>query len=98
MKDPMNRKVSRRSLLKGAASLAGIAVAAPLALTSTSAEAGSKVSKAAMQYRDKPNGTKECSTCMQFIPGKTPSGHGTCKVVAGSISPHGYCIAWTPKS
>jgi secreted PhoX family phosphatase len=98
MKDPMNRKMSRRSLLKGAASLAGVAVAAPLVLTSIDANAAAKVSKAAMQYRDKPNGSKQCSTCLQFIPGKSASANGTCKVVAGSISPHGYCLAWAPKS
>jgi hypothetical protein len=34
---------------------------------------------------------------MQFIPGATPKANGTCKVVEGVISPHGYCIAFTPK-
>ncbi len=90
--------LSRRNMLKGAAAaLAGIAVV-PALLTSTQAEAGSKVAKAAMQYRDKPNGKKDCSNCIQFIPGKTATANGTCRVVAGSISPHGWCLAWGPKA
>lgn len=98
MDDKLQRKLSRRSLLKGAASLAGMAIVVPLALTSREALAGQKASKAAMQYQDKPKAGKKCSTCMQFVPGKSASADGTCKVVAGSISPHGYCIAWSPKS
>jgi hypothetical protein len=36
--------------------------------------------------------------CMQFIPGKTPTADGTCKVVQGSISPKGWCMFFTAKS
>ncbi len=96
MTDSFNKKVSRRSLLKGAALLAGVA-AVPALLASKEALAA-KASKASMQYRDKPNGSKECAGCMQFIPGKSKAANGTCKVVAGPISPHGYCIAWAPKA
>ncbi|MDA8421589.1 MAG: twin-arginine translocation signal domain-containing protein [Pseudomonadota bacterium] len=96
MSDTFDKKVSRRSLLKGAALLAGVA-AVPGLMASKEALAG-KAPKAAMQYRDHPNGNKECKICMQFIPGKSPTANGTCNVVAGSISPHGYCIAWAPKS
>ncbi len=96
MSDGFNKKVSRRSVLNGAAMLAG-AAAVPGLMASKQALAG-KAPKAAMQYRDHPNGNKECSICMQFIPGKNPKANGTCKVVAGSISPHGYCIAWAPKA
>ncbi len=96
MTDSFNKKVSRRSLLKGAAMLAGVAAVPGLVISKQALAA--KAPKSAMQYRDHPNGAKECSTCMQFIPGKTPTASGTCKVVAGSISPHGYCIAWAPKA
>lgn len=57
-----------------------------------------KASKEAMQYRDKPNGQQKCSNCMQFIPGKTAEARGECKVVEGSISPEGWCIAYAPES
>lgn len=88
-----NRHFSRRAVLKGAALLA-VATAAG----TTEALAQGKASKASMQYRDSPNGKQECSNCMQFIPGKTPKAKGSCKIVAGAISPSGWCIAYTPKS
>jgi len=94
MSDILQKKLSRRELLKGGAMLASIAVLATTsAITSTSAIAG--VPKAAMQYRDTPNGQQDCSKCSLFIPG---SSNGTCKVVDGSISPHGYCVAFAAKA
>ncbi len=96
MTDSSDKKVSRRSLLKGAALVAG-AAAVPGLLVTKAAQAA-KVPKSAMQYRDHPNGNKECRLCMQFIPGPSAKANGTCKVVAGSISPHGYCIAFAPKA
>ncbi|MCW5598176.1 MAG: high-potential iron-sulfur protein [Nitrosomonas sp.] len=62
-----------------------------------SAEAA-KASKALMKYQDKPNGNEKCSNCIQFIPGDTPDANGECKVVAGSISPQGWCTAFAAKS
>ncbi|MBS0299531.1 MAG: high-potential iron-sulfur protein [Proteobacteria bacterium] len=56
-----------------------------------------KAAKALMKYRDKPNGEEQCSNCMQFISGKTPEVNGECKVVEGSISPHGWCSAYAEK-
>ncbi|HQU15404.1 MAG: hypothetical protein B7Z66_07595 [Chromatiales bacterium 21-64-14] len=97
MDDFHRKKLTRRSLLKSAAFLASAVVAAPL-LTTRPAEAGDKVPKSAMQYRNHPNAGHECSTCIQFIPGKSAAANGTCKVVAGSISPHGWCVAYSPKS
>ena len=94
MNDHRNRHFSRRMVLKSAALLAAAATAGG----TTAALAQGKASKASMQYRDSPNGKQECSDCAQFIPGKTPKAKGTCKVVAGDISPTGWCIAYTPKS
>ncbi|WP_363319989.1 high-potential iron-sulfur protein [Nitrosomonas sp.] len=48
--------------------------------------------------QDKPNGSEKCSNCIQFIPGDTSDANGECKVVAGSISPQGWCTAFSPKS
>jgi len=89
-------KLTRRSLLKSVAGLLAGAAAAPAALLSSEAQA-KKASKASMQYRNHPNGQHKCSDCMHFIPGKTPKADGKCSVVAGSISPHGWCIAWAGK-
>ena len=72
-----------------------LGAAAPL-LWSAPSEAG-KVSKAAMAYRNSPQNGHACSGCVYFQPGANASAAGSCSVVAGSISPHGYCIAFTPK-
>lgn len=96
MSDILQKKLSRRELLKGAAMLASIGVLATTAtITSTPAIAG--VPKASMQYRDTPNGQQECSKCSLFVPGDSAKANGTCKVVNGSVSPHGYCVAFAPK-
>lgn len=89
-------EVSRRSFMKAATLLAGGAALA--AMHARPAAAQQKASKAAMQYRTTPNGKQECSNCLQFIPGKSATADGTCKVVEGAISPHGYCIAYAPKA
>ncbi len=87
---------SRRSFLKTATVLAGVA-AVPVSLMSREAFAA-KVAKASMQYQDTPKNGAQCSGCMQFIPGKSAKANGTCKVVDGSISPDGWCLAYSAKS
>jgi len=86
---------TRRALARGAALLAGMAIV-PLLATSRSALAA-KLAKADVKYQDKPNAGKDCDDCIQFIPGATPKASGTCKIVDGKVSPHGYCLAFTPK-
>ena len=60
--------------------------------------AEAKLAKSAVQYVDagKDEG-KDCDDCAQFVPGKTAKDNGTCKIVEGTINPHGHCIAFTPK-
>jgi hypothetical protein len=93
MDDNQHSQLSRRSLITRA--LAGIAIAS-LTATKTSAT-DAKLAKSAVQYEDvgKKKGT-DCDDCVQFIPGRTAA-FGTCKIVVGEISPHGHCIAFTPK-
>jgi hypothetical protein len=85
----------RRSLLKRVALL--VTGMAALPLIQTLARAAEKLQKAAVNYQDKPKNGKDCDDCMQFIAGATPKAIGTCKVVDGAISPHGFCSAFTPK-
>ncbi len=87
---------SRRSFLKTATLLAGVA-AVPVTFMSQEAFAA-KVAKASMQYQDTPKGDAHCSKCVQFIPGKSATAKGTCKVVEGAVSPDGWCLAFTPKA
>ena len=91
MDHKLERKLSRRSILRSAALMAGVACAGTLAARNE-ALAQQKASKAAMKYQDKPNGSMKCSNCLQFEP------PASCKVVEGTISPEGYCIAWVKKA
>jgi hypothetical protein len=77
--------LSRRSLLQGAAAVAGI-----LGATSNLAEAQPKISKVAVNYQDHPDGDKRCDKCAQFQP------PDACKMVEGTISPQGSCRIFTP--
>ena len=97
MDEDQHTGVSRRSLIKrGARALAGIAIASLTGTRISAAE--TKLAKSAVQYVDvgKEEG-KDCDDCIQFIPGKSATSPGTCKIVAGEINPHGHCIAFTPK-
>lgn len=88
---------SRRKFLKiGGSALAMIPV---LAVSSRASAATNAGLRAALKYQEKPNGDKECLTCMQFIPGKTPKSLGQCKIMPGDteIHPNGYCTAWAKK-
>ena len=91
MQDTINQ--TRRNMLKlGGMALAMIPVVA--------FAAKNEPLRKAMKYQDKPEGDKKCSTCMQFVPGKTANDLGGCKVFAGDteISPNGYCTAWAKKA
>jgi High potential iron-sulfur protein len=92
MSEHDSKKIGRRDVLKRAA-----LVAAGLAAIPVVARAAGTVAKAAMQYQDHPKNGQDCSTCLQFIPGKSPTAMGECKVVAGPISPKGWCIAYVKK-
>ena len=87
----------RRNFLKVAGS---VAAAIPLVAASTWAEAAKNPQmRTSLKYQDKPNGDQKCSTCSQFVPGKTPKAMGGCNLITGDdeISPEGYCIAWIKK-
>jgi High potential iron-sulfur protein len=53
-----------------------------------------KSSQASMQYQSTPKDGKHCSGCNFFIPGESATANGTCKIVDGTISPTGWCIAY----
>lgn len=92
MKDDL--QPSRRQFLKiGSAALAMIPV---MVLSGNATAATNAAMRTAMKYQDKPNGAKDCLTCIQFVPGKTPKDRGGCKIFPGDteVSPQGYCVAW----
>lgn len=91
MKD--NFSQSRRDMLK----LGSICV---VMIPVTAFAAKNEALRTAMKYKNTPEGDKQCSNCLQFVPGKTANDLGGCKVFAGDteISPKGYCAAWAKKA
>jgi len=88
-----NAPISRRGFLEK--SLVGAALAGTTALPAwvpnplnTEDELLHKVqrkeSKATASYRDRPNGSQQCSGCTHFRSGR-------CEIVEGQISPNGWC-------
>ncbi|HEY1881965.1 MAG TPA: high-potential iron-sulfur protein [Candidatus Cybelea sp.] len=88
------RELSRRNFLSGVIVLPALA---GLFLTQTS-PAQAKGSQAQFKYQKTPKNGQKCSGCSQFVPGKSATADGTCKVVDGTISPNGWCIAWSKKT
>jgi hypothetical protein len=88
---------SRRSFF---VKLVQVASLVPLAgLASNASAAKNDAVRQALKYQDTPSDGKQCSTCMQFVPGKSPAGKGGCKVIPGDdeISPSGWCSAYIVK-
>jgi len=85
----MNANVSRRRMLQIAVAGGGVLVAATLP---GAAAASSKVAKTAVAYQPKPKGSADCDNCAQWL---APN---ACKLVAGDISPSGWCGIWSKKA
>ncbi len=89
-----SKNVSRADVLAKLA-MAPLAIGA-LAALQAEASAATKTAKSAVQYVTHPVGGKQCSQCRFFIAGKGKSGQ--CQIVAGSIDPNAYCVAFAAKS
>ena len=91
-------KLSRSEVIAKLA-IAPLAIGALAALRGE-AEAAPTMDQKAAAYQTKPNGSKQCSGCSLFIPAKSNpmKSNGSCKLVKGSISPHGYCKFYSPKA
>ena len=76
----------RRELLQ-AAGLA--ALAAPIAATRVKAQ--DKLQGSMVMYQQTPKDGQKCSTCQHFQP------PNACAIVAGAISPEGWCAVWAKK-
>ncbi len=75
----------RRALIAGG----GVLLGAGLLAVSTAA-AGTKMAQSAVGYREKPQGNARCDGCTQW---QAPA---ACKIVAGTISPSGWCTLYAP--
>ncbi len=86
------KPASRRTIVIGGAALASLPLLLP-----TQAEAG-VVTQANAKYQTKPKGAAHCAICNYFIPGPKADANGTCKQVAGVISPNGWCQFFAKKA
>lgn len=86
-----DRSISRKEILTAIVMLPAFAV---LATTATQAAGASKAS---VKYQTTPKDGHDCAGCKFFLPGKPTTAAGKCSVVAGSISPKGWCVAWEAK-
>jgi hypothetical protein len=52
--------------------------------------------RAEFKYQSTPRENMNCTSCLEFIPGKTDKDLGGCKVLPGDdeIEPNGYCTRW----
>ena len=85
------KPASRRSIVIGATAMAALPLVLP-----TAASAG-VVTQANAKYQNQPKGPAHCAICNYFIPGPKPDANGTCKQVAGAISPNGWCQFYQKK-
>jgi hypothetical protein len=98
MTNPRNPLLSRRALLGrmavAAGAAAGITALWPVAAHAVAPPRSGTADKSALQYQDHPKGTSACANCANFIPGDNPAAVGRCTIVAGDISPKGWCLAY----
>ena len=78
------KRISRRSLLKGAPLAAATAVSLGC-LTGEAAAQQTKLSQALSKYQDTPKNAQQCSTCSHFV---APA---SCAIVVDPIAPQGWC-------
>jgi hypothetical protein len=88
MDDKPPNPSSRRNAVKA---MTWLAAAAALPAMARRAAAQGKVSKTAVQYQDQPKNDQRCSGCLHFVAPQQ------CKLVEGSISPNGWCMAYAAK-
>ncbi|MDO9707465.1 high-potential iron-sulfur protein [Paracraurococcus lichenis] len=85
MKDKDLMAKPRRAVLQAA----GLAALAPVAVTR--ARAQDKLQPAMVMYQGNPKDGQQCSGCLHFQP------PNACAIVAGNISPSGWCAVWAKK-
>lgn len=90
------RELARRAMLRQAAAAVPVLLALPLLGRSTQARAGS-ARKEDFHYQDMPNEGRHCANCTAYIAPAAGQEAGSCNIVAGPISPNGWCMAFTPK-
>jgi hypothetical protein len=96
----LNDRWSRKSVLISFLSFpfAAVAAASQASAAAKSPATASKSPQSAVQYQTTPKGTAKCSGCKFFLPGADANAKGQCQVVAGDISPDGWCVVYSAKA
>ncbi len=86
---PTDNSSTRRSVIRtGVALLTGGALVTAAA---TRARAQEKIEQSLVQYQAMPKDGAECDKCVNWV---APN---ACKIVAGTINPKGWCVAFAPQ-
>jgi hypothetical protein len=85
----MEFRTSRRVFLRTGAAIGASVVAAGVASRAHAQD--EKIAQSAVMYQPGPKDGQKCSGCVNFV---APN---ACKIVAGNISPEGWCAAYAPK-
>ncbi|WP_217696478.1 MULTISPECIES: hypothetical protein [Acidiphilium] len=81
----MNRRLYVKTMVLPAV---GLLLAGPM---TGEALASSKATKASAGYVDHPAGSSKCSNCANYV-----KAGSMCQVVAGKVSPNGFCNFFSP--
>jgi len=100
MRKPFEGVPSRRGVMQaGLAVLAAGGLTGGTALAAAPERAGPqklaqdapKLAQKVVQYQDTPKNGVQCDSCVSWVP------PNACKLVEGTISPKGWCVAYAPK-
>jgi hypothetical protein len=92
--EDVTKKLTRKDALRGIVVLPALAGL----IAGSTAIADAKGTKEQFKYQGSPKDGHSCDGCHFFVVGKSATASGTCQIVSGSISPHGWCTAWAAKS
>ena len=84
--------ISRRQVIRGVTVVIGVTGAVGAGVMPRAAAAGTKVPQDQVRYQATPKGDARCELCANW---QAPN---ACKVVAGPISPSGWCSLFAKKS
>lgn len=80
-------KTSRRAMMRSGLMLA----TAGLVVAGTAHAQDEKIEQSLVQYQEMPKDGAECDKCVNWM---APN---ACKIVAGTINPKGWCVAFAPQ-
>jgi len=91
MSAPQDDTTRRGILQAGLAAVGGIAGASAARAAGAMRLAQDKIAPAQVQYQTTPKDGHQCDQCVNWV---APN---ACKIVSGTISPQGWCLAFAPK-